>query len=172
MIRYLLKEKGLLVSCREVIASPTSRNMILYCTLVRIVCPALYACFPLVVPQPHKAFDTVYMCFAVADEPLLLPSLERFKRLDIINIAWRPEREGNERESRRLIRESSVFQICWSIFAKVRSCIHLPVGTHSYTHTCTHFLAPDRRRCRYRVAETDTCLCGTQHLCHQDQHRN
>lgn len=64
------------------------------------------------------------MCFAAADEPLLLPSLERFKRLGIVDIAWRPEREGNERESKRLIRESSVFQICWSISAKVRSCMY------------------------------------------------
>eukprot|EP00903_Cladosiphon_okamuranus_P015237 g14083.t1 len=73
---------------------------------------------PSVLGPVTKVFDSVYMCFAAADEPLLLPSLERFKRLGIVDIAWRPERESDERESKRLIRESSVFQICWSISAK------------------------------------------------------
>lgn len=68
----------------------------------------------------NKAFDTVYMCFAAADGPLLLPSLERFNRLGIAKLSWRPERGNDEKETtKRLIRESSIFQLCWSIPAKV-----------------------------------------------------
>lgn len=95
----------------------------LYRTFACVVCSVLHSSFSLVVPRPRKVFNNAYMCFAAADEPLLLPSLERFKRLGIVDIAWRREHESNERESKRLIRESSVFQICWSISAKVRSDI-------------------------------------------------
>ncbi|CAM9732424.1 unnamed protein product [Ectocarpus sp. 12 AP-2014] len=64
-----------------------------------------------------KAFDTMYVCFAAADKPLLVPSFEWFNRLGVFNIVWRPE-DGNEKDTKRLIRESSIFQICWSMSAK------------------------------------------------------
>lgn len=96
-------------------------------TPVRVSCP----CAPLprflprrvtscVLPShvKFKAFETMYVCFAAADKPLLLPSLEWFNRLGIFNIVWRPE-DGNEKGTKHLIRESSIFQICWSMSAKV-----------------------------------------------------
>lgn len=96
-------------------------------TPVRVSC-ALWTFSPFFTTSRHvmchtmtrqfKAFDTMYVCFAVADKPLLLPSLEWFNRLGIFNIVWRPE-DGNEKDVKRLIRESSIFQICWSMSAKV-----------------------------------------------------
>lgn len=65
-----------------------------------------------------KVFDTAYVCYAAPDEALLLPYLERFKRLGIANLTWRPA-SGAEKEAKDLIREASVFQICWSAAAQV-----------------------------------------------------
>lgn len=67
-----------------------------------------------------KVFDTAYVCFAEPDASLLLPSLERFNRLKIAKLLWRPENDG-EKETKNRIREASVFQICWSAAAKVRT---------------------------------------------------
>lgn len=155
-------------TCQKSIASPTfspsnrSCYVLLYLTfshLSRASCAScLHSLFPLVVCHNHtkKAFDTVYLCFAAADEPLLLPSLERFKRLGIVNITWRPERENNETESKRLIRESSVFQICWSISAKVSSRVHLNLRVNAHTN----FRAPCRRwRVDIAPPKRDISLC-------------
>ncbi|CAM9320885.1 unnamed protein product, partial [Hapterophycus canaliculatus] len=65
-----------------------------------------------------KVFDTMYACFAAADETLLLPSFDHFNGLGIAKVVWRPGGGKDEKETKRLIRESSVFQICWSDSAK------------------------------------------------------
>lgn len=125
---FLLPSRGIIVAAPTF--PPQNLTLQLFRHFARDLCHRAHH-FHLVAPQPHKAFNAVYMCFAAADEPLLLPSLERFKRLGIVDIAWRPEGEGNDRESKRLIRESSVFQICWSISAKVRSCMRANTRSHS-----------------------------------------
>ena len=88
--------------------------------------------FPFVPPchvTSRKAFDKLYVCFAPADESLLVPSLERFKRLGIANVTWRPACEDkSEQDNKKLIRECSAFQICWSISAKVSSCTKIPAA--------------------------------------------
>lgn len=77
--------------------------------------------FDLLFPFPgqFKIFDTAYMCYAPADEELLLPCLKNFNRLGVANLTWRPE-SGTDKETKDLIREASMFQICWSCAAKVR----------------------------------------------------
>ncbi|CAM9316764.1 unnamed protein product [Scytosiphon promiscuus] len=65
-----------------------------------------------------QVFDTMYACIAVEDEALLLPSFEHFNGLGIATVVWRPDGGNNEKETKRLIRDSSVFQICWSDAAK------------------------------------------------------
>lgn len=75
------------------------------------------------VHQPTiKVFDTAYVCYAPSDEALLLPCLKNFNNLGVANLTWRPE-SGSEKETKDLIRESSVFQICWSGAAQVRGAI-------------------------------------------------
>lgn len=98
----------------------------------------------------NKAFDKLYVCFAAADEALLLPSLERFKRLGIANVTWRLERDdGKEQhDAKKLIRDCAAFQICWSMSAKVRPRSQ----DRSQDRTaCMHYCrAPGKRRGYFR----------------------